>query len=217
MMSMRGRDRVVVLSVCSALTALACSLTTSLDGLTGGRANSEGDSGSDATTNDGATFDASASDAAVLGEAGCPTGRGPAMIEINDVPTPYCIDSTEVTNADYKAFLDSSPSTAGQPPGICDFNTTFVPETLDGSAEWPPSAAADAFPVVYIDWCDAYAYCAWAGKRLCGEIGGGPNPINEYALPSRSQWYHACSENGARVYPYGNDYDASICNVMNGP
>src|SRR4051794_9023397 len=34
---------------------------------------------------------------------GCPTGRGPTMVRIG--AGDYCIDSTEVTQAEYDAFL----------------------------------------------------------------------------------------------------------------
>jgi hypothetical protein len=34
-------------------------------------------------------------------------------------------------------------------------------------------AGSGNFPITNVDWCDAYAYCAGIGKRLCGKIGGG--------------------------------------------
>ena len=67
-------------------------------------------------------------------------------------------------------------------------------------------------PQVCVDWCDAYAYCAGVGKRLCGKIGGGTNLYADYANASLSQWYNACSSNGANTYPYVGTYQAAACN-----
>src|SRR5262249_54391990 len=65
-----------------------------------------------------------------------------------------------------------------------------------------------------IDWCDAFTYCAWAGKRMCGQIGGGALPgfFGNVFDPTKSQWHAACTRNGARAYPYGDTYDAAACN-----
>jgi formylglycine-generating enzyme required for sulfatase activity len=68
--------------------------------------------------------------------------------------------------------------------------------------------------VGHVDWCDAYAYCQGVGKRLCGKIGGGPNGWNDYADPTLSQWYNACSSHGVNTYVYGNTYDPNACNVQ---
>jgi formylglycine-generating enzyme required for sulfatase activity len=62
-----------------------------------------------------------------------------------------------------------------------------------------------------VDWCDAFAYCAWAGKRLCGKIGGGPSPFGSPADPSVSQWFRACSAGGAKTYPYGDQFNGMAC------
>ena len=124
------------------------------------------------------------------GTSGCPAGLpGPTLVQ---VPSPsggsYCVDRTEVTNADYAAFLIASPPTSGQ-LSSCGWNATYVPPY-----GWP-AAGKDSYPVVWVDWCDAYAFCAWAGKRLCG----------------KSEWYNACSAGGTRTYPYGSTYNTTAC------
>ena len=96
---------------------------------------------------------------------------GPKMVA---VPRPgggtYCMDSTEVTRDQYKAFAGISPS--GQ-PAFCGWNTTYTPVQKTGGqcskGEWPPGSNG-ALPVVCVDWCDAYMFCKWAGKRLCSMI-----------------------------------------------
>lgn len=115
------------------------------------------------------------------------------------------MDATEVSNAQYAQFLAASPATSGQLPE-CAWNTSYVP-----ALSWP-ATGKDEYPVVYVDWCDAYAYCKWAQKRLCGKIGGGTNAYDEHALATRSQWYNACSAGGTKTYPYGSTYSGTACN-----
>jgi formylglycine-generating enzyme required for sulfatase activity len=95
---------------------------------------------------------------------------------------------------------------------LCGWNTSYLPKAgfdCNGS-EYDPVARAD-HPVVCIDWCDARDFCAWAEKRLCGRIGGGPLDHNAYANETQSQWFRACSEAGARAYPYGDSYAPALC------
>jgi formylglycine-generating enzyme required for sulfatase activity len=69
-----------------------------------------------------------------------------------------------------------------------------------------------------VDWCDAFAYCAFAGKRLCGKIGGGPVAADAAADPAQDEWFAACShaDDGQHAFPYGNVYDAATCNASSG-
>lgn len=141
----------------------------------------------------------------------CPTGtKGTAMVLVGTKSNPFCIDRTETTVAQYREFLDSSPSTSSQ-PSECTWNTTFAPTG---------SPAPDDLPQVNIDWCDARAYCAWAGKRLCGKVidgkASGGISQTEANSPNVDQWYVACSAAGSRTYPYGNTMVSQACNLMDG-
>jgi formylglycine-generating enzyme len=142
------------------------------------------------------------------GTPSCPGSAGPTMAKVwGD----YCIDSTEVTIAQYAAFLAAKGSnTAGQ-PAVCSFNTNYAPTSTGACKDNYDPVARPNHPVACVDWCDAYAYCAWAGKRLCGRIGGGALPWNFGAEAKYSQWYRACSNNGGFIYPIGNTGSSSYC------
>jgi sulfatase modifying factor 1 len=129
------------------------------------------------------------------------------------LPQGYCIDSTEVTRAQYAAWLAKSPS-AGEQDGWCSWNTSFAPGSSCMSERYVCSAGStcDQDPQICVDWCDAYAYCKAVNKRLCGKIGGGANAFDDYADASASQWFNACASGEANdVYTYGNTYDAAAC------
>lgn len=149
------------------------------------------------------------SDTCDANECACPAG----MIEIAEADTnggDYCVDPLEVSKSQYAAFWDANPSLGAQ-PAQCAWNQTYTP-----SIEWPPTLTGTGWsggdPVRGVDWCDALAYCTWASKRLCGQIGGGELPPASYNDASKSEWYNACSSNGVNAYPYGASYLASSVN-----
>jgi formylglycine-generating enzyme len=131
-------------------------------------------------------------------DADCVAKHPPAMVRAGTV----CIDVTEVTNDQYLAFLGAPDIPVPSPE--CSWNPSNVPEggTL---------TAGDTRPVG-VNWCDAQTYCIWAGKRLCGKLGGGSLPQNNDADdPAKGQWAAACSNAGAQAYPYGNTFEAGAC------
>ncbi len=129
-----------------------------------------------------------------------------SMVQVNTADPRFCIDSTEVSNEQYLAWLNTSPAVNTQPT-VCQWNMTFEP-----GGGWPPSPQVVSKPVVFVDWCDARAFCEADGKHLCGTPEGGElvaGGINTAALDA---WYSACSNEGTRAYPYGADYLGSSCN-----
>ena len=141
------------------------------------------------------------------GDAGPGDAASPCPAEMvgitSSADSGYCVDKLEVTNGAYAVFLAQADGGASpDPPGKCDWSTSHAPlVTLDGG---------DLLPVLGVDWCDAYAYCKWAGKRLCGAVGGGPvSPDRRDTLDG--QWFSACSHKATRSYPYGADFEITDC------
>jgi serine/threonine protein kinase len=110
----------------------------------------------------------------------------------------FFIDVYEVTNEDYKKFYDEivkyghKKCHKDEKP-----DKNHLPEFWKGDSV----ALADAkLPVVGIDWYDAYAYAAWAGKKL----------------PSSIEWEKSARSTDARIYASGQkDKKLIKANVKN--
>ena len=132
------------------------------------------------------------------------TLEGPKLVSVGS----FCMDSTEVTQSQYKKFLDEATAKPPAQVSRCAGNTSFMP-LVQG---YDPVKLAD-YPVP-VDWCDASAYCAWAGKRLCGAIsGGGLKATGDQLRPEDSQFLHVCTQAGTTKYPYGDAYSPNACNT----
>jgi formylglycine-generating enzyme len=186
----------------AAATVAACSVLVDLDVPVG-----VGPPDAAPTVEGGAPGDAAVvepTDAGLDRVAPCALARaGPALVDGGA----FCIDATEVTQAQYAEFLAAEVPLTDQPPE-CAWNQSFVPASSWSPVERPERA------VGAVDWCDARAYCAWAGKRLCGKIGGGSSAVDAPVAHLTEQWPAACAnfEEG-RLWAYGSEWDASICNM----
>lgn len=168
------------------------------DPASGGSGDEDGGNGPDSRAT--AREDASPGDATA---AGCPSGKGAPMVRVGD----FCIDARETTFADYRAFMSlGADSAMGTRPPECAFKTSFEPFS------WPRPPEQDPLPANSVDWCDAWAYCAWTGKRLCGGAGGA---ALDFARPKASmdEWFRACTNEFTSQFSYGGSFDVSRCNV----
>jgi len=94
----------------------------------------------------------------------------------------FWIDRFPVTNAEFKTFLDA---------------THYHPQDdLNFLRDWKAGSYPDGWdnkPVTWVSLEDARAYAAWAGKRL----------------PHEWEWQYAAQGTDGRLYPWGNDWNAS--------
>jgi formylglycine-generating enzyme required for sulfatase activity len=109
----------------------------------------------------------------------------------------YWIDKYEVTNEQYGKFLawimqskDYSKCHPDEPANRDHTPGCWTSANLNGPKQ----------PVEGVDWWDAYAYAAWAGKRL----------------PTEAEWEKAARGTGGWKYPWGNEWDGSKCNTSDG-
>lgn len=160
-------------------------------------------------TPDGATMVLVDGGAAILGDApGFPDGVPPRHVDVS----PFYIDRLEVTNGQYRRFLDrvaaNGDAAFAHPDQPADKDHTprywkpFRPALLvrTGMAKLQRFDAEtfrrDDHPVVGIDWWDAYAYARWAGKRL----------------PDEAEWELAARGIEGRIWPWGDEWDFGRCN-----
>lgn len=138
-------------------------------------------------------------------------GRGPSLVRIPTGPGGTCIwvDESEVTQAQYAAFLADPTASPGSFDTQCAWNTSFTDpacETDSPLAKAGKIKTGDAYPVVCVDWCDAQEFCRWAGKELCrGDAIQTEDPL-------QSSWYAACSNGGTTTLAYGSQQDDNACN-----
>lgn len=104
----------------------------------------------------------------------------------------FWIGRYQVTNADYKRFIDANP---GQPVPLIDAEWAKAYNWNPSTRDYPPGKATH--PVVLVSWADARAYCDWAGMRL----------------PSEEEWEKAARGADGRAYPWGDDPPTpDLCN-----
>lgn len=105
----------------------------------------------------------------------------------------FWIGKCEVTNAQYAAFLnDAQPDDVSQ---WYDFwGSGYSGVELVGGV-YQAKAQLGAYPVVFVTWNGAVAYCQRYG----------------YTLPTEARWEYAAAGPDARVWPWGDEWDQTRC------
>lgn len=165
-------------------------------GASGGSAASGGSGAAGGSSGNGGTAGTASGGTSSGGSAGagngCPTGRGSEMVRISHPSGDYCIDKTEATKGHYLQFrADKDGDYSGQ-ASYCEWNVDY------GQGSCAPYNPTDNLnlPAACMDWCDADAFCKWAGKRLCGKVGGGGNA---YGDADKQEWRNVCDAAGPMI------------------
>jgi formylglycine-generating enzyme required for sulfatase activity len=98
---------------------------------------------------------------------------------------PFYIDRTEITNAQYQQFMDSTQFRPADSHNFLNDWDWSDPRHPHYRAGW-----ADK-PVTWVSLEDSRAYATWAGKRL----------------PNDWEWQYAAQGLDGRNYPWGNTFD----------
>ncbi|MDR0995325.1 MAG: formylglycine-generating enzyme family protein, partial [Tannerella sp.] len=105
----------------------------------------------------------------------------------------YYLGTTEVTNAQYAAFLnDMGVDSTGRMPGdsiliydskIQIYAGQLYPWGLSWvDAQWQSCSGYDNYPVIWVNWYGAAAYCNWLNSKISGY---------HFSLPTEAQWEYA--------------------------
>jgi formylglycine-generating enzyme required for sulfatase activity len=114
--------------------------------------------------------------------AACPLDEGPQHTVWLES---YWIDKHEVSNGEYSACVAAGSCT---PP---HFPYSRTRPSYYGNPQYA------SYPVIFVDWYQAAAYCTWAGKRL----------------PTEAEWEKAARGPSGWLYPWGDG--PAGCEVAN--
>jgi len=101
------------------------------------------------------------------------------------VTCPFYMGKCEVTNAQYRQFVrDSGYDGSGEADG-------GYLKHFRGDSEMP---TGDNYPIVWVSWKNAQAFCQWLSRRTGWEV----------RLPTEAEWEYACRAGSSTAYCFGD-------------
>jgi formylglycine-generating enzyme required for sulfatase activity len=112
----------------------------------------------------------------------------------------YYMARYQVTVAQFRAFVETSGYQVRGP--------------------WEGYSGPENHPVVSVDWHDALAYSRWLTQQLQASEDS-PEPLRtllrdrgwQVRLPTEAEWEKAARGSDGRIYPWGDEFDPSKCNM----
>ena len=96
----------------------------------------------------------------------------------------FWIDQTEVTNGQYERCVEAGACDPPQESG------SWMRDSYYGNSSY------DDYPVIYVSWLQADAYCEWAEARL----------------PTEAEWEYAARGPEGQVFLWGDEFDGTRLN-----
>jgi len=118
------------------------------------------------------------------------------LIPAGTFPKPFYMQVSEVTNAQYAAFLeDSGYEGATEHPSSREpyLGTWKEGRFLEGRGR---------YPICGVNWYHAHAYCSWLSTRTGRRA----------RLPTEAEWEYVARGQEGRTYPWGDAWDPTACN-----
>ncbi|MFL7792241.1 MAG: formylglycine-generating enzyme family protein [Anaerolineae bacterium] len=106
----------------------------------------------------------------------------------------FWIDRTEVTSAQFAAFLNEEGNQIEGGKWMSVENSYCPIEEVD--SEFRPKSGYEDYPATLVSWYGAAAYCRWAGGRL----------------PTEAEWEFAARGPEGHIFPWGNEPDGTRLN-----
>lgn len=114
----------------------------------------------------------------------------------------YSIAKHPVTNAQFADFIEANGYYNRQFWSDAGWNQRMI-DHWTAPRSWQAEQFNDLeMPVVGVSWYEAIAFCVWLSELTGSQI----------TLPTSNQWQYAAQGDDGRLYPWGDEWDASRCN-----
>ena len=133
-----------------------------------------------------------------------PAGRFMTSTSVSVSLSAYWIDKYEVTNALYCDFLNDG--------NAAHYHTEMAGDIIEMYAGpiYGPIEGRESYPVRYVTWFDAVAFCDWRSQRE-------GLPAGSYHLPTEAQWEKAAGWDPVleKLWTYAIQSDSIDCGKVN--